>query len=135
MPLRQDERETLHKNITSWYYEKGQGMLMTPETREMFFKVKDNLVFDPETEFEPGRQPTNFEKAVRDLEGDERAKYQGTALIRQLSLLRTRLKADLSLYGPPYDAESTGDPDSIAFLKDCGENLDRRPWKDLPSKR
>ena len=58
---------------------------------------------------------------------DDRGLGAGKLSVRQLSLLRTRLKADLAVYRRVYDRDLT--PEDKAFLRLCGENLLRRPWR------
>lgn len=43
-PLTRDEAGTLHGKLTSWYYEEGQGMLLTLATRDMYLEAKKRLL-------------------------------------------------------------------------------------------
>lgn len=43
-PLTQEEREKIFKEFTQWYYENGNGMLLGGNTRNLYLRVKDNLV-------------------------------------------------------------------------------------------
>jgi hypothetical protein len=42
--LTEDDRETLFKDLTSWYYRDGFGMCLTSGCRNVFLKAKANLV-------------------------------------------------------------------------------------------
>ena len=98
-------------------------MLLAHRTRKMFLKVKDNLVRAPK-ELEPKSFST--EVLAAGVEKGELCRVERA--IEQLSLLRTRMNADLGVFGIHY-----GDglePPDISFLKDCGELL----WRKLPNK-
>lgn len=43
-PLTPEEREKLFNDFTQWYYENGNGMLLGGGTRNIYLRVKDNLV-------------------------------------------------------------------------------------------
>jgi hypothetical protein len=43
-PLTRKEAGTLHETLTGWYYEKGQGMLLTLATRDMYLEAKKRLL-------------------------------------------------------------------------------------------
>jgi hypothetical protein len=42
-PLDKAGRESLHGQLTDWYYARGDGMLLARATREVYLQVKDNL--------------------------------------------------------------------------------------------
>lgn len=121
-PLKSAERQRLHDELAVWYYSEGNGMLLADGTRTMFLKVKDNLVRAPEE-----LEPKSFSTEVLHAGVDEGEAIRGKSAIRQLSLLRTRMKADLGVFGIHYGGDLT-DADK-SFLKDCGESLWRRPWR------
>ncbi len=129
--LNRQERLDLHDKLANWYYADGNGMLLANGTRTMFLSAKDNLVFDPDSP--PKRdaeEPTTnrFEKEISGIKDRrERETRHGKRAIQQLSLLRTRMKADLGVFGVHYGG--TLKQPSKDFLKDCGENLRRRPWR------
>jgi hypothetical protein len=106
-----------------WYYSEGNGMLLANGTRTMFLKVKDNLVRAPEE-----LEPRSFRTEVLNAEVDKREAIRGERAIQQLSLLRTRMKADLGVFGIHYGG-GLEDAHKKSFLKDCGECLWRRPWR------
>jgi hypothetical protein len=121
-PLKATERQRLHDELAMWYYSEGNGMLLANGTRTMFLKVKDNLVRAPKE-----LEPRSFSTEVLHAGVDEREAIRGKRAIRQLSLLRTRMKADLGVFGIHYGGGLT-DTDK-SFLKDCGELLWHRPWR------
>jgi hypothetical protein len=42
-PLTLDERSDLFRDLTDWYYDDGNGMLLTEATRNIYLKAKANL--------------------------------------------------------------------------------------------
>jgi hypothetical protein len=56
----------------------------------------------------------------------EYVNQRGRLSIHQLSLLRTRMKADLAIYGPPF--EPVRRLSDIEFLQCCNERIAERPW-------
>lgn len=120
-PLTREEREKLFKDFTAWYYEKGNGMLLGGNTRNIYLRVKDNLVC-PIDYFEP----ESIRARLKSMSQEEQEKERGRLSIRQLSLLRSRMKADLEVYGPPYHNKL--DDDAKALLRWCGEDLSSKVW-------
>ena len=51
---------------------------------------------------------------------------RGERSIRQLSLLRTRMKSDFRVFGIPYGGELK--ESDKEFLRHCGEKLWKKPW-------
>jgi hypothetical protein len=47
--------------------------------------------------------------------------------MRQLPLLRSRMKVDLKIYRSYFFEEL--EPDDEAFLKRCGQQLNKKPWR------
>lgn len=119
-PLTPKERETLYEEFVRWYYEDGNGMLLGGHTRNVYLCVKDNLIC-PDDQLQP---PCIRPDAK--LSAEERQRERGKLSIRQLSLLRTRMKADLAVYGRQYFGELK--PADVALLAYCGEQLWRKPW-------
>lgn len=125
--LSDGERTRLYSEMTTWYYRDGNGMLLGSQTRDLYLKAKHNLVC-ADGELEPERfralllkhelmgNGTNLSEAER-----------GCYSIRQLSLLRSQMKADLAIYGVPFFG-ALQDHEK-AFLQGCGVNLLRRPWR------
>lgn len=115
-PLQCHEMVALFNVMTSWYYEQGNGMLLTNSTRNMYLAVKHNLIccsryIEPEE--------------LRCVYDDNLVK-RGRLSIRQLSLLRTRMKADLQVFGTPFYGKL--DLYDAKFLSGCKESLYKRPW-------
>lgn len=124
-PLTYTEREELFRAFTAWYYEDGNGMLLEGKTRALYLRVKDNLIC-PLDDFEPAA----LREAIAALPTEaERACARGFLAIRHLSLLRTRLKADLDVFGPPYH-RSLSDFDR-ALLASAGEDIHAAPWESV----
>jgi hypothetical protein len=121
-PLTTKEREELFPAFNAWYYEDGNGMLVGDGTRTIYLLVKDNLVCPIKY-----YQPQSIREWLQDLSPEEQDRKRGALAIRQLSLLRTRMKADLSIYGVPYHTDL--DKDDKALLRHCDEKLNSRPWK------
>jgi hypothetical protein len=118
-PLAADERSQLFDELTDWYYDSGQGMLLTESTRNIYLKSKANLTCPAEKLI-----PASLGNRVA-AEGDE---ARGWASIDQLSLLRTSMRADVEIFTQPYDEELS--PDDVAFLEACKVDLSRPPWRD-----
>ena len=119
-PLTRQERFILFRKLQNWYYMSGNGMLLKGKTRDMFFQVKDNLVCDTND-----LKPDKFRDDVL-ADDDEADSIRGARSIEQLSLLRTRMKADIGIFGKSYHGGLS--EDDIEFLKSCGENPKRKPW-------
>ena len=101
------ERHALHEQFTRWYFTKGNGMLLTPGTRQLYLGAKKNLVSADDKLL-----PETARRRIAELAPDERDTAHGELAMRQLSLLRTQMKADLDIYGRVYGknlgAEDTG---------------------------
>ena len=120
-PLTQEERGKLFDDFVAWYYENGSGMFMDERTRPLYLCVKDNLIRDLEY-----YQPPSLRLKLEKLAPEEREQARGYLSIRQLSLLRNRMKADLEVYGLPYHVNLN--EDDQALLDYCGEDLSSKPW-------
>ena len=114
-PLSCQDRATLYNRMTDWYFDEQGGLFLTARTRNVFIAVKKNLVCDPQA-FVPKSQR---QLVVDDI---ERAKI----LICQFSLLRTRMKADLTIYSTPFQDKLK--PADKQFLREAGDRVDRPPW-------
>jgi hypothetical protein len=73
-PVTAEERAMFKDELTRWYYEGGNGIFLSPEATELWFKARDTL---------SGEQS---EEQMR----------------RAFSDLRSRLKNDIEAYGPAY---------------------------------
>ncbi len=106
-PLSKPEARELYSKMTSWYYDSGNGMLLPDRTQTMYLKAKEEL----------GKYAVAID-GVDDANGERR--------IRELSLLRTQMKADLDIYGvfsPRSLEEKEADEE---FLRAC--KLDPHRW-------
>ncbi len=120
-PLMPEEREKLFDDFTAWYYENGNGMLLGGGTRSIYLRVKDNLVCPIEH-----YEPESVRKKLEKMSHEEQEKERGRLSIRQLSLLRSRMKADLDVYGSAYHTELNDD--DKALLRWCGEDPSSKAW-------
>lgn len=112
--LTRKERAEIHQLMVDWYYKDGNGMLLDEPTRTVFLRAKDNLVAR-EDELKP---KGILQLLPADMSSEDR---QGCMSIRQLSLLRTQMKADFSIYGFPY---VTGlSEHERQFLEGCRKGL------------
>jgi hypothetical protein len=121
-PLMHEERKKLFYEFTEWYYENGNGMLLGGGTRSIYLCVKDNLVCPIEY-----YEPESIRERLQTMSPAEQDKERGRLSIRQLSLLRSRMKADLDVYGLPYHSQL--DNDAKALLIHCGEDLSTKVWR------
>ena len=117
-PLTKVERVRLFDDFTRWYFEGGNGMLLTEQSRNIYLTAKRNLTC-PDGELVPDALAARVETGGDDVRGE--------ACKKQLSLLRSSLRADIRIYTDPYD-ESPSHED-VAFLKACKVKLDEQPWK------
>jgi hypothetical protein len=117
-PLTKAERVRLFDDFTRWYFEGGHGMLLTEQSRNIYLTAKRNLTC-PDDELVPDALATRVKTGGEAVLGD--------ACKKQLSLLRSSLRADIRIYTDPYD-ESPSHED-VAFLKACKVKLDQQPWK------
>lgn len=91
-PLTGRELRSLFDDLTLWYYEDGHGMLLSVDTRSIYLTVKTNLICKPDR-FVPV-------SLAADVGGGEDARSEH--VIRQLSLLRSAMRADLEVFGKPW---------------------------------
>jgi hypothetical protein len=121
-PLDQAGRWRLEKKLADWYYSNGDGMLLADSSRSMYLKTKDNLISSVEA-----LVPEESRRRLQRLAGEELDREHGLLVQRQLSLLRTQLKADLKVFGQPHGPRLG--PEDRAFLRECGIDINRKPWK------
>jgi hypothetical protein len=114
-------REKLYAELTAWYYEGGNGMVLSEQTRNVYLAAKANLVCAPDE-----LQPPALADRVGRLEGADREAERGRASTRQFSLLRTSMRADL-VYTGPWGQRL--DREDRQFLRACGVRQWRRPWR------
>jgi hypothetical protein len=120
--LSRTERDELHEQMTKWYFTNGNGMLLTQETRQLYLTAKRNLITADD-----GLLPEIARVRIARLAEDAREAAHGELAMRQLSLLRTQMKADLDIYGRVYGKEL--DAEDRQFLRDCNLNPSRKPWR------
>lgn len=120
-PLTREECEDLFNSFVAWYYDNGNGMFMDDRTRSVYLCVKDNLICNLKY-----YKPPSLREKLEKLSPEEQERARGYLSIRQLSLLRNRMKADLDVYGLPYHIDLN--EDDRALLDYCGEDLSSKPW-------
>jgi hypothetical protein len=106
-PLTNKDLRKLFDSMTVWYYTGGHGMLLGTHTRVIYLTVKTNLICDWD-KFVPVSKQSRIRNHT-----DARSEL----VIRQLSLLRTAMRADLELYGKSW-GKSLEDDDR-EFLYAC----------------
>jgi hypothetical protein len=129
-PFDEDSRSRLYDQLTHWYFEEGNGMVLGEDTRRIYLRAKENLICDrddlrPSSLRQCSQQAAAPNENDTDLKGDalDRARLS----MRQLSLLRTSMRADLLVYSQPSGQRLS--PEDKAFLKDCDVQTWRRPWR------
>lgn len=116
--LSPEERKTLHDSLTHWYYSDGNGILLEKEARELYLTAKHNLICADEEV-----QPQELRKSVKNF-----SSQRGSLSMRQLSLLRSQMRADLTIFATwYYRGLKQSDKE---FLAHCGVDLNRKPWRD-----
>ena len=118
-------RQRVHKLMTDWYYEHGDGIHLTADGQQIYFNAKKNLLSKPGSFF-PATLADDLEKKPATI----RDRAQGKLCQDQLSLLRTQLKKDVKFYGRPYGREPN--EDELDFLRACKINVDAFPWSSRP---
>jgi hypothetical protein len=111
------DRDALFDALTRWYYDGGNGMLLTQDARSLYLTAKNNLVC-PADEFLPARTRADVARSEA-----ERLRH----VVRQFSLLRTAMRADIRLYTTPWGSALTDD--DVAFLLACGVDIGQEPWR------
>jgi hypothetical protein len=115
-PLTLDERQALHDCLTHWHYANGDGILLERESRDIYLTAKHNLVCQ-----DADLLPPSLAKI------DGIAERRGSLSIRQLSLLRSQMRADLRIFARWY-YRGLNQTDK-EFLSYCRINLNKKPWK------
>jgi hypothetical protein len=124
------ERTDLYHHMTSWYFS-GDGMLLAETTRDVYLNAKFNLICSVESlrlKLSP-EEDKLFKESLPDLPHDLE-EWRGRLSMRQLSLLRTQMKADLEIKGFTY--QRCMNVADRAFLRYAGVNLRKQPWKSSP---
>jgi hypothetical protein len=107
--------------MTDWYYKDGGGMLLEDTTKNVYLNAKHNLVCATDR-----FKPQSARRLLKeDLPVDDEV-ARGVLSIRQLSLLRTQLKADLAIFGQSYTKRLARH--EREFLIECEVDLNTEPW-------
>jgi hypothetical protein len=128
--LTEPERRRLYDALTRWYYQNGNGLVLERTSSKMFLNARHNLTCDvhdlcPPSDCNPsGEQVPLLDLMSANLTEEQR---RGCLSMRQLSLLRTQLKLDLAVFGPPA-AKGLHDHER-AFLVKCGARIERARWE------
>ena len=122
-PLNEEGRRRLYESFTDWYFRNGDGILLDRSSRSMYFGAKDNLVCRVED-----LTPERSRHRLKQLNGADLDRQRGLLVQRQLSLLRAKLRADLTVYGQPYGHKL--DDEDREFLEYYGVDTHRKPWRE-----
>lgn len=79
--------------MENWYFENGNGLLMSKSSRILFFHIKTNLTTPPST-----LVPESLSRHTSKLDAEKAKSARSCACDRQMSILRTQLKDDLAIY-------------------------------------
>jgi hypothetical protein len=120
-PLTEGERACLYRTLTNWYYDDGNGMLLTEQTRNIYLNAKRNLTC-PDEDLVPEALAEHVLASQTD-----RETLRGQASIDQLSLLRTSMRADIRIFTEPY--KEALNQEDVTFLKSCKIDLSQQPWQ------
>jgi hypothetical protein len=122
-PMTEQERTEVYDAMINWYFAEGEGIFTSAATRDLFVGFRTNLVC-PVASVVPGALAIELAAMVP----ADAERRRGCVAIRQASLLRAQLKADLSLhFGFNYYSRLL--PEDRAFLISCGISPWRRPWR------
>jgi hypothetical protein len=122
-PLDRTEMRTLYDGMSRWYFDDGDGIFASTAARDLFVGVHTNLVCPTSA-----MKPAVLGEQLAGLPHADAERRRGCAIVRQVSLLRTQLKADLAMH-MGVDYYSNLRPDDRAFLLSCGLSPRRRPWR------
>jgi hypothetical protein len=122
-PLNEEGRRRLYDSFTDWYFCNGDGILLDHSSRSLYFGAKDNLVCQVEN-----LTPKKSRQRLEQLDGADLEQQRGLLAQRQLSLLRAKLRADLTVYGQPYGHRL--DDEDREFLEHYGVDIRRKPWSE-----
>ncbi len=123
--LSYDERKALYASMTDWYYREGNGIFLGDSTRRMYLNAKYNLLCPMEE-----LRPKELKERLQKLNKDELHAARADLCIRQLSLLRHRLRVDLQVFGSAFFNKIN--EDDKLFLSFCGEDWNKKHWKSKP---
>jgi hypothetical protein len=123
-PLNEEGRRRLFDSFTDWYFCHGDGILLDHSSRSMYFGAKDNLVCQVED-----LTPESSRQRLKQLNDPDLERQRRLLAQRQLSLLRAKLRADLTVYGQPYGHKL--DREDREFLEYYGVDIHRKPWSEV----
>ena len=120
-----EERRALWSAMTDWYYADGGGMLLTSTTKDLYLKVKHNLICES-SDLQPKGLADRINEELLPTGRMLDDMVRGTLAIRLISLLRTQLKSDLAIYGATYSGKLS-DYERF-FLIRSGVDLRSKAW-------
>jgi hypothetical protein len=121
-PLDEQSRRALHDELTQWFYRNGDGLLLEYTTKSVYLAARENLIRPVEEIV-----PLEARRRLLACRGEDLEPQRDQMIRRQFSLLRTQLKGDLAVYGRLHGPRINAEDE--AFLRECGVNVNREPWK------
>jgi len=120
--LDQQQRAALHEAMRAWYFKHGDGMFLNPRTRDLYLAVRNNLVCDI-----ADMLPEPLRDSLAALPDTDAERRRSCITTRQISLLRTQLKFDLSIYWDFHNYRRIRSDDR-ALLRSCDISPERTRW-------
>lgn len=120
--LDRQQRESLYEAMRVWYFKHGDGMFLYPRTRDLYLAVRNNLVCDIADVL-----PGPLRDSLAALPDDDAERRRGCIATRQISLLRTQMKFDLSIYWDFHNYRRIRSDDR-ALLRSCDISPGRTRW-------
>jgi hypothetical protein len=119
--LSEEDLTRVYDALDCWFWVKGGGAYLGDPTRTIYFRAKENLKLPDDRLW-----PESARAKVMALPPACRAHARSAVHRRQLSLLRTAVRADLGVVGRVYRKPLDGDDKD--FLLRAGACLWKRPW-------
>jgi hypothetical protein len=123
-PLDRSERQGLYKAMSEWYFDEGHGILVPVETRSIFLAYQSNLIC-PVADVVPETLAAEL-GALPDADAERR---RGCTSMRHATLLRNKLKNDLTLHANFVLYYNELRSDELEFLRRCGLPPEQKPWR------
>lgn len=123
-PLDVVARHKLCGEMNRWYFDEGNGILMSTPARDLWVAVTANL-----TSPVSAMQPSSLAAELAGVDPAAAERRRGCVCISQASLLRHQMKADVNLHGGLYYYPVLR-PADRRFLRSCGISSWRRPWRE-----
>jgi hypothetical protein len=118
-PLSEADRRALYATLDGWFWDQAGGMVLGEPSRTIYLRAKENLRLEDDALWPPTA-------AAIVASAPDAAVARSELTRRQLSLLRTAMRADLGIVGRVYRKPlSDADKD---FLRRAGAKLWQRPW-------